>query len=184
MITVLLDNGHGKETPGKQSPDGRIKEYSYCRDIVKRIHEGLKKNNINSIILVPEDNDISLGERCRRANKYGKNSIFISVHLNAAGNGDWKNASGWTVWVAQKRSKETNILADNFIKYAQPYKGNRSNIKNEANFYVLKNTIMPAILTENMFQDNKKDVEFLLNNKQTIADLHINAITEYVANRK
>ena len=32
--TILLDNGHGENTPGKKSPDGSLKEYAYARDIV------------------------------------------------------------------------------------------------------------------------------------------------------
>lgn len=32
-MKVLLDNGHGAETPGKRSPDGRLREYAYTREI-------------------------------------------------------------------------------------------------------------------------------------------------------
>jgi len=37
-MLVLLDNGHGIDTPGKCSPDKRLKEYAYTREIVKEIY--------------------------------------------------------------------------------------------------------------------------------------------------
>ena len=38
---VFLDNGHGKNTKGKHSPDNKLFEWKYCREIVKRISEQL-----------------------------------------------------------------------------------------------------------------------------------------------
>ena len=43
-----------------------------------------------------------------------------------------------------------------------------------------RDTNCPAVLTENLFQDNKEDVEFLLSNKQTIVNIHYNAIINYL----
>ena len=52
----------------------------------------------------------------------------------------------------------------------------------EANFYILKNTACPAVLTENLFQDNREDVAYLLSEKgkQTLAQLHIDGIVNYI----
>ena len=65
---ILLDNGHGENTPGKQSPDGLLKEYAYTREIVQRIYSSLKDLGYNPYILVPETNDIPLSTRVKRAN--------------------------------------------------------------------------------------------------------------------
>ena len=53
----------------------------------------------------------------------------------------------------------------------------------EASFYVLSKTACPAVLTENLFQDNKQDVAFLTSavGRNTIVKIHVNAIKEYVA---
>lgn len=63
-ITIVLDNGHGRETPGKRSPkfeDGtQFFEWEFNRDIVNRIAAQLKDLNIPYEILVPETTDISL----------------------------------------------------------------------------------------------------------------------------
>jgi len=55
MKTVLLDAGHGVNTLGKRSPDGRLREYKYCREIVEGIHNKLDSLNIPNVILVPEE---------------------------------------------------------------------------------------------------------------------------------
>ena len=49
---ILLDGGHGENTPGKQSPDGLLKEYAYTREIVKRVFNSLKELGYEPYILV------------------------------------------------------------------------------------------------------------------------------------
>ena len=51
----------------------------------------------------------------------------------------------------------------------------------QANFYVIKNTRCPAVLTENLFQDNHEDVEFLMSaeGKAKIVELHLKCIKAY-----
>ena len=194
MIYVILDNGHGSDTPGKCSPDKRLYEWSWNRDIVKRISAKLYELNIPNEILVTEDFDVSLNERVKRANKMslmakkqGLEPILISIHINAAGNGCWNSANGWSVWVSNNASIKSRLFAQ--ILYAEAeelgLKGNRSTPKERywtANFYILKNTNCPAVLTENMFQDNKDDVEFLLSEegKNKITELHIEAIKKII----
>ena len=96
---ICLDNGHGVNTPGKCSPDKRLKEYQYTREIVKRLESKLKENGYKVYVVTPEQKDISLRERCQRINKVcrenGNKAISISIHCNAAGvDGKWHTASG------------------------------------------------------------------------------------------
>lgn len=194
---ILLDNGHASTTPGKRSPimeDGsQLLEYEFNRDIVNRIAKRLDKIGIKYHILVPEiDNDISLSNRANRANKYCKeygtdNCIFISVHANAAGNGEWMKARGWSVWTTKGETKADKIATVFYEEAAEmlPYYGMsvRSDMSDgdpdfEANFTVLYKTLCPAILTENLFMDNKIDARFLMTNigRTVISDIHVNAI--------
>lgn len=188
---VILDNGHGEDTPGKRSPDGRLKEYQYCREIVDRIYEQLK-TTYEVYKLVPEIKDISLNERVKRVNticNQNPNSkiILVSIHVNAAGDGSkWMNANGWSVWISAIASENSKKFAKLLYKQCKLFNlmGNRS-ISNDtyqvANFAITTKTNCPAVLTENMFQDNKNDVEFLLSEKgkDIITKLHVNAINEY-----
>ena len=189
---ILLDGGHGVNTPGKQSPDGLLKEYAYAREIVKRIFNSLKEQGYEPYILVPETDDISLSIRVKRANNIynasGKKAILISVHCNAAGaDGKWHSAKGWSVFVAQNASANSKKLADCLKKAADDEKLKvRLQYPNKSywvqSLAVCRDTNCPAVLTENMFQDNKEDVEFLLSEdgKKKITELHVNGIINYL----
>lgn len=102
----LLDNGHGVNTPGKRSPkwkDGsQLFEFEFNRDIVKRIAKGLDSLAIPYKILVPEEIDISLVERVRRANAI-KDSILISVHANAGG------GTGFEIYTSPGKTQSDSI---------------------------------------------------------------------------
>lgn len=82
-MKILIDNGHGEETPGKQSPDGRLAEWAYTRDIAKRVTQCLRCKGYDVERLVPEKTDVSLKERCRRVNavckEHGKITGLISM---------------------------------------------------------------------------------------------------------
>lgn len=190
-MIICLDNGHAKSTPGKQSPDGQLKEYAYTREIVSLLADKLKRNGYKVFIVTPEvDKDISLKERCNRINKVykenNKKAIAISIHCNAAGNGSkWMNAKGWQVYVSPNASSNSKKLAKLLYQEAKKanLQGNRSLPKEEywvSNLAMCRDTNCPAVLTENLFQDNKEDVKFLLSNKQTIVDIHYNAIINYL----
>lgn len=195
---VLLDNGHAKSTPGKRSPlfeDGKqFFEYEFARDIVKRISNELQKLNINYKIVTPEvDYDVPLTTRANRVNRYcsklGKNNcLLISIHANAAGMGDkWMNARGWSVWTTKGKT-DSDKYADIFYKeaekilpkYGMTLRRDLSDGDNdyESNFTILYKSKCPAILTENLFQDNKIDCEFLMSEqgREVITQIHVNAI--------
>lgn len=187
---ILIDNGHGAETPGKCSPDGRLREYAWTREIARRVCDKLKALGYDAGLLVPELNDVPLRERVRRVNSVcagagSDNVLLVSIHINAAGTGQWHNASGWTAWVAPNASQRSRKLATllNAEAVRLNLKGNRSREPFfTGNFAILRDTKCPAVLTENMFQDNSHDVDYLLSErgKSEIADLHITAITQYL----
>lgn len=194
-LVVILDNGHGENTKGKCSPDNRLLEWEWTREITCRLHNLLVMNGIDTILLVPEDKDISLSERVKRekkitkeANKAGKETCLISIHINAAGgDGKWKTASGWSGWIAQEASDKSKQLAQLLYSEAESnnLRGNRCVPPTKywtANFTICTDTSCPAVLTENLFQDNKDEVDFLLSEegKQIIIDLHYNAIKKYI----
>ena len=193
-IVVILDAGHGSDTPGKCSPDKSLYEWQWNREIVAMLCERLYGLNVQTVILVPEEYDVPLKERVRRVNTIyhdakiaGKEVLLISIHINAAGHGTWNKASGWSVWVSNNASDKSKQFAQ--IAYREAVslglQGNRVVPKENywtSNFYILKNTPCHAVLTENLFQDNKSDVEFLKSDdgKSKIVDLHVNAIKKYL----
>ena len=187
---VLIDNGHGADgaTNGKFSPkldpnefnikdptvyDGRFREGNCNRIIAKGLADALKDAGVESKILVPEDKDISLSERVKRANEFAKKHpdkavIFISLHSNACGSGNsWEAATGFSSHVARNASLWSKELAKKLWEAAEVsgYKGNRwrPEVGYHINdFYVIKKTNMPAVLTESLFYDNKEDLHKLM----------------------
>ena len=196
MITLLLDNGHGDPplTGGKCSPDKSILEYYWARDMVQRIDRKARAAGIPVEIIVPETTDIPLKTRTNRVNAIcrakggSKNCVLISVHINAAGgDGKWHDARGWCGFIAPNASANSKRLARILWEHADRA-GLRGNRCVPAEKYGVKSLAMcrdtncPAVLTENLFMDNRADAEYLKSEsgKETIADLHIAAIKEYI----
>ena len=89
-MKILIDPGHGRNTPGKCSPDGRFREYQYTREIAAAVVARLQALGHDAEILVPEFEDIPLSERVRRVNAWcrrlGKDHVvLVSVRVDAAG---------------------------------------------------------------------------------------------------
>ena len=116
-MKILIDNGHGNNTSGKRSPDGKFLEAIYTREIAKKLQTDLIDRGYDAELITPEDDDIPLPERVRRVNlaclRYGKsNVILISIHVNAAGNGSkWLNATGWSCYTCKGQTQSDKLAA-------------------------------------------------------------------------
>lgn len=216
-MVELYDNGHGIDTLGKCSPDMNLREYKKARELVRDIVARRRAMGYDARILVPEDKDVRLDERCRRVNaicnEVGKsNVLLVSVHCNAAGaDGKWKSAGGWCAYTSPGQTK-ADILATHLYEAAQTaladyiaefpirkasgdYDSKQRPIRTdysdgdpdyEARFYILMNTMCPAVLTESLFQDNKTDCDFLLSPEghNAIVNLHVNGVESYLNSLK
>ena len=195
-MKILLDNGHGIETPGKRSPDGKFLEYQYNRLIASRVTAELLDCGYDASLLVPEISDVSLAERCRRVNAVcdevgASNVILVSIHVNAAGSdGKWHFASGWSAYTTPGITR-ADMLAYDLYEAAKRYLvGQKIRLFNgpkepdfESNLYLLKHTKCAAVLTENMFQDCLSDVAFLQSHSgmEAITMLHVEGIIEHLS---
>ena len=206
-ILAVIGTCHRRREPGKQSPDGRLKECAYGRDIAKRVAAGLQALGYKSIIdYLPLDlprtmqapnaglerqRELAMrvnfvNEVCRQEGS--QNVIYVSIHVNAAGSdGQWRNARGWSAFVSDKASARSKLLAsclfdaaeDQGLKMRRPLPTQKFW---EQSLYVLDHTLCPAVLTENLFQDNLDDVNFLLSSegRKAIERLHVEGIIKYI----
>ena len=197
-MKILIDNGHGDNTPFKCSPDGRLREYAWSRECAKRLVAALKKKGYDAELITPEASDVKLQTRVSRVNNICKavgarNCLLVSIHNNASGSdGKWHDACGWSVFVSKNASENSKKLARMLTAEAMKRElmGNRSVPLQKYwtwswtnnDIYILKNTACPAVLTENMFQDHKGDVDYLLSEEgmTELVDLHVDGITKYV----
>lgn len=147
-----------------------------------------------------------VNDLCKR---YGNsNCIYVSLHVDAAGSGSqWMNAGGWTAYTSKGKTKADTLAeclydaAEVHLKSYAAYMEERKKLgmyslvqkpfrtdttdgdrDKEVDFYVLAHTSCPAVLTENLFQDSKADVDFLLSNegKEAIENLHVDGIRKYI----
>lgn len=217
-LTVILGTAHGRNVAGKRSPDGIFEEWKYSREIVRRLREELAKcDDLVDVFVdllaaeVPLPQQAELTRRVRYVNqlcahRHTERCIYVSIHVDAASSGEWKNAGGWTAYTSPGDTL-SDILATylyesaekNLAGYAakmeegkkkglygqnqKPYRKDTSDgdPDKEARFYVLVRTKCAAVLTENLFQDNKADVAFLTSEegKKAIVALHKEAILRF-----
>lgn len=199
MKTAIIDNGHGFDTKGKRSPitsgGVRLFEYEFNRDIARRLAELLQAVGVKPVLIVPEENDIPLAERANRVREYvqahpDEQCVFVSIHGNASGSGEWMQAQGWSAWTT-KGQNESDRLAEYLYDAFQPLLRDRKVRVNttdgdrdyEANFAVIRKAEIacPSVLTENFFMDNKDDCAFMLSEqgRDRIAHAHMVGILNY-----
>ena len=137
-----------------------------------------------------------MAERVRRVNAHclalgKKNVILVSFHVNAAGNGSkWINATGWSVFTCSGHT-ESDKLAECLCEAAIknfPGRRIRTDFSDgdsdwEEQFYILRKSWCPAVLTENFFMDSRSDLEYLQSrsDKQAVVDTYVERIADFLA---
>ena len=189
---VILDAGHGIDTPGKRSPvwsnGTQLFEWKFNRNIVDYIIGYLEVANISYVKLIEESQDISLKERVDRINSIFKEYkdkykiYLVSIHGNAADNAP--TANGIEVFTSIGETKSDTIAEVFYSKLKNlgwKMRPNRSNKGGkEENFYILKNSHCPAVLTENGFYTNEEECKKMLEFywQKEIALAHYKAIQD------
>lgn len=194
-MKILIDPGHGIDTPGKRSPDGLILEYLWNRQVADLILEGLLSAGVDASLVVTETNDVSLRNRVNRVNTIcnrlgASNVLLVSIHANAAGNGSaWMNAKGWSCYTSKGKTKSDQVaecLYDAFEEEFQDRKIRKDMSDGdrdwEENFYVLQKSKCPAVLLENFFYDNREECAWMLQEetKRRIASAAVKGIIKYI----
>ena len=193
----IIDNGHGgfidgkPVTPGKRSPVWKDKamdqliEGDFNRKVVRVLAGLLHSEGIQYQILVTEERDVSLADRVRRVGRICRkhpNAVLVSIHANAGGG---KGFEVFTSVGETESDKIATIFCEQYKKDLPdfPLRVDRADgdPDKESNFYILRKTACPAILTENLFMDNKEECKFLLSKEGVaqIAAIHAQAIAKY-----
>lgn len=168
---ILIDNGHGENTPGKRSPDGVFREWSWCRDVAEIVVETLKAKNYSAVLLVPEDTDIKIYDRLARINRYAReagSAVVVSIHVNAAGDGrTWEEARGWSVYTYNSPVPAAVRLAGYLFDAAQEkgFRVRRPDAKHKywkRDLAICRKPACPSVLVEHFFMDNREDLRYLL----------------------
>ena len=194
-MLILIDPGHGIDTPGKRSPDGKFLEYLWNRQIAELLLDRFVIMGIGASLVVTETNDISLSTRVQRVNKMcskvgASNVILLSIHSNASGDGSkWMSAQGWSCYTSNGKTK-SDVIAECLYDAFETEFADRKIRKDmsdgdrdwEENFYILQKSKCPAVLLENFFYDNRDECSWLLKDetKERIADAIVKGIVQYI----
>lgn len=193
-MKILIDPGHGIDTPGKRSPDGSFLEYLWNRQESDILLAKLRDLGIDAELLVTETNDIPLRTRAMRANRIcdllgASNVILLSIHSNAAGNGNWMNAKGWCCYTSRGKTGSDDLAECFYDSFSAAFPDRRmrrdlfdGDSDQEAGFYIITKTRCRAVLLENFFFDNREECAWLLldSTKERIADAIVAGLTTYL----
>ena len=178
MIVFLLDPAHGKETPGKRSPNGWVKEYQYSRLFISELKEELQKQNLTAQIPITKQTEIGLLARAKLYNEIPseEKKFVVSIHLNAAGDGtEWKNAQGFEIWTSRGHTKSDDFATEIFNQIQTDFpetkmragtwdpKEKQTDPDKESNFTILMGANYYAVLIELAFMDNEEDFKKIIN---------------------
>lgn len=172
-ITIILDPAHGLSTPGKRSPDGKHREAQWSRDRVSALRYKLAHLGYEVYVTTYSQDEPGLTYRKNVATQIKSKhpKVLISLHNNAQGNGtEWMKARGTAVYTTKGITYSdtcANVILKQFEedfpdirirKYSHEPLGQDF----ESNFTILMGSGYWGVLVEWLFQDNKEDVELLL----------------------
>jgi N-acetylmuramoyl-L-alanine amidase len=178
-LKILLDAGHGYNTPGKRSPDG-LREYEFNRAVANYANQLLENyKNVTVYFSHSDQRDVSLTARTDKANSLNV-EIFVSIHANAFGSGGWNNVGGIETYVYPSRPPVANQLAQKIQRNLVIATGLENRGVRTADFHVLRETKMDAVLVEGGFMTNRNEVELLRSEtyRRTIAEGIVKALAE------
>ena len=161
-LVVCIDPGHGATTGGKRSFDGSFLEWEFNRSVAYKLKGILESRGIECVMTVSQydQTDPSLASRVAVANNDKSVDLFVSIHANANGS-KWNSANGWEAYYYQKGS--VSQLAAKYVEASKnseiPEIRDRGILSDD--FYVIKNTEMPAILIEHGFFTNQTELKYL-----------------------
>lgn len=155
-VKVCIDPGHGGSDPG--AVGNGLEEANINLDICLRARSLLQQDGATIVMTRTTDTYVSLQGRCDIANNNGANRFECS-HCNAF-NGA---AYGTETFCHPNGSTSSYDLRNKINPEMVAHMGTYNRGVKTADFYVLRNTSMPAILCEVAFIDNAGDAAKLGN---------------------
>lgn len=146
---VVIDAGHGGSDGG--TVGGEIIEKDISLSVALKLKAILEENNIEVILTRNSDDNVSLTHRVSIANESNAD-FFISLHCNYYE--DDAQVSGLECYYNNPDATESKIYAESIINATSLSDDIISREAKVGNYYVLRNTKMPAVLVEMGFLSN------------------------------
>ncbi|MHA6260915.1 N-acetylmuramoyl-L-alanine amidase family protein [Sporosarcina sp. CAU 1771] len=160
MVKIVIDAGHGLNTPGKRSPDDEG-EWSFNNKVALAAIAKLKTYKDVEILRVDDPTgktDVALGKRTNMANEWNAD-VYASIHHNAL-SGKWGKHSGAETYTSDRTNADpkSREIAGAVHPRVVMAMGISDRGMKRANFHVLRESEMPAFLTEGGFMDSVVDI--------------------------
>jgi hypothetical protein len=174
-MRLYLDPGHGGSDPGAQGSG--LNEKDVTLDIALRLRTILLNYYENIEIRMSRTSDItkSLSERTNEANSWGAD-FYLSIHINS----DSNSAQGYEDYIYSGLSDTSATAKYQNVIHTEVKKVNQLKDRGQKkeNFHVLRESSMPALLTENGFIDNAHDAALMKQSswRQNVAQGHANGL--------
>lgn len=154
-MIIVIDPGHGGEDPGATGYG--LVEKNINLFLAKAVQKALSGYDAEVRLTREGDTNPGFSTRANYANNLNA-GYFLSVHTNAGG------GTGFESFIHNNAPAATEVLRSTLHdEVARFYTGaglpDRG--KKKANFAVLRDTNMPAVLLENLFVDNPQDAAHL-----------------------
>ena len=154
-MRIVIDPGHGGSDPGAVGPNG-LKEAHVNLAVALKIAEKLRKAGVEVKLTRTSDVFVGLQPRCNIANSFGAD-YFVSIHCNSAGTPEAKGTETY----CYKFGGQGEVLAKAIQAELIAATGRANRGVKTANYYVLRRTNMPAVLTELAFINNPEEERLL-----------------------
>jgi N-acetylmuramoyl-L-alanine amidase len=155
-MRIMIDAGHGPNTPGKRSPDG-MQEFNFNSRVADVMKAELEKYEGVTVLFAHESGrDVPLAERTKNANAQ-KVDVYVSLHADAL-NGVMGGHGGATTFVYKTNPVQARKLAEVIQRNLIAANGLRNRGVKTADFHVLRETNMTAVLIEHGFMDSTTDL--------------------------
>lgn len=159
-ILIALDAGHANTTAGKQTPDG-IHEWELNDKVRDKVVALLSDYDVEFVF--PDNNEGVTDESLtsRRTMYVNKGvAAAVSIHHNA-NTGSWNSATGVEVYTDRNETIKDKALAAAIYERLVTNTGLRGRGIKEADWTVINQNTVPAVLVEGGFMDSKNDYKVI-----------------------
>jgi N-acetylmuramoyl-L-alanine amidase len=171
MVKIFIDPGHGGSDPGATATG--LQEKNITLTIANHIQKMLTSEYEDVSVRMSRTGDqtVSLSSRTKAANNWGAD-FYLSVHANAGG------GTGFESFVYPDVGSPTVTYQENIHhKILEQVQYSNRGLK-QAGYHVLRESNMPAVLTENGFIDHAVDASKLKSSSflEGLARGHVNGM--------
>lgn len=194
-IKIFLSGGHGANTAGKRSPDGKLREYYFNNPTTQKFKRIMEQYKDVEVIHVNDLNgkDTPLRDRTKVANDFYARNIgdyrlgkvkvyYMSFHANAMGD-KWQTGATGSETLVYSKNSEAYTIATLIEQETKKLTGLKSRgVKIRTDLHETRETFMPTMLHEAAFMDNPKDFALLMSDsfREKVAQGVANAFVKHL----